>query len=286
MRKSVRFSNNNIDDGSLGKMNNEMCFCGERDSEKLFSIKRNNTDFRITKCKGCGVGKTTPSIPNQRGLEENIKFYKQHKKDFQKYFQNLLTKIKKFKTEGRMLDIGCNLGFFLELSNKEGFDIMGVESNSTAASLAKDLLGEKKVHSGRFEDINIKPDSFDIIVLNQVLEHMENPLETIKKCKSILKENGLLVLGLPDFGSVLSRLKGKDWRYLVPEQHVWHFTKENSKKLLEENGFDVLECNSDSPYFPFCFNPFLLIDKFYFELMSNVKEGDTFSIISRRNERK
>ncbi|MFH1562155.1 MAG: class I SAM-dependent methyltransferase [Nitrospirota bacterium] len=153
-----------------------------------------------------------------------------------------LTRIKEFVrggSGGRLLDVGCALGFFLDEARND-FDTYGVEISKFAAEYSSEKLG-LQVTTGRFLDIEFESESFDCITFWDVIEHLPDPTLNLKKAYNLLKPNGLLVLSTGDIGSFVAKLMGKHWHLLLPPQHIYYFSQETIKKILEKTGFEVVK---------------------------------------------
>ena len=79
------------------------------------------------------------------------------------------------------------------------------------------------------------------MIINHTLEHLESPKDVIKKVNSLLKKDGLILIDVPNFGSLSAQMQKNKWLYLLPEEHRWHFTEEGIERLLSDNGFKVIE---------------------------------------------
>lgn len=147
---------------------------------------------------------------------------------------------------GRVLDIGCNSGGFGEsLKRVRSVEVWGIEPNSAAAEKAKSLLDT--VICGYFTPELAVPDMyFDAIVMNDVLEHMEDPWAALELAKKKLAKNGRLVISLPnirEFDNLLHILLEKDFRYestgIRDSTHLRFFTRKSALRLMEQCGLMV-----------------------------------------------
>jgi 2-polyprenyl-3-methyl-5-hydroxy-6-metoxy-1,4-benzoquinol methylase len=196
----------------------------------------------IFKCKRCGLGwidganfkREAVSSYFTDGLDET---YEKERKNRKKTADILIRKIKKIKPCGRLLDIGCYSGIFLEVAQKYNYDIFGIEASSSALEIARQkVIGDFR--SGMAEDVLSQfPDRyFDIITLFDVLEHLGEPKEILLLIKSKLKDDGLLVFSTPDFSSLVAKIQREKWHAILPH-HLYYFSIKNLKILLRENGF-------------------------------------------------
>lgn len=141
--------------------------------------------------------------------------------------------------KGKLLDVGAATGTFLLNAKKRGWDVAGLEISGYASEQAqKEGLD---VRTGTLEARLFEPQSFDVITMFDLLEHVPNPDQTIALAKNLLKPNGLLVLNLPDAGSVYAKLTGKLWPLIVPPEHLCLFNQKNLAMLLKHHDLDVME---------------------------------------------
>lgn len=156
-----------------------------------------------------------------------------------KNFRLYLDKISHYKSSGRLLDIGCALGGFMEEVRELGWRVFGNDVSGFAVSIARKKF-PGKVRRGDFAKLKYQFNSFDVITLWDVIEHLENPLIAVKKIRRILRPKGLVVLTTGDSASLTARIMGSKWFFFIPPQHLWVFNKTNLKRLLEANGFKLL----------------------------------------------
>lgn len=148
--------------------------------------------------------------------------------------------IKKYKKNGKLLDIGCAFGFFLESASKKDYDVYGVELSSYSSKIAKDKFGAK-IFSGQLEKAEFPDQYFDIISMIDLLEHAPDPLNFIKEVKRILKLEGILVVITPDTSSFSRKLLGsKNWFHYKLE-HLFYFNKKSISFLMKKFNFEVID---------------------------------------------
>lgn len=144
------------------------------------------------------------------------------------------------------MDIGCNIGLFMKVAQQAGFDVKGVELNADCA-----LYGREKFHldidSNYLEDIAFPDETFDVITLFDVLEHIPNMNTFINEVKRILKNNGLIVLQSPNLNSLMSEITKGKWYWLGPPDHLYHFTPDAMTRFLRSHGFSIKEVKTWEP---------------------------------------
>jgi len=157
-------------------------------------------------------------------------------------------KIIKQNSAGKtILDFGCGTGEFLKLMKNRGWDTQGVEPSSAARATAIKNVGEK-IYTDLKE---IKESTFDSITLWHVLEHVHDLNGVLQNLKLLLKKSGTIFIAVPNFQSDDGQHYKSYWAgYDVP-RHLWHFSKNNMKQVLENNGLqitNILPMRMDSFY--------------------------------------
>lgn len=211
--------------------------------------------YSILKCSGCGIGITAPFSAKEQLLELNkgiyeveqrIRIYLSRQNEFKRRYDRYLKNIKKVKSHGKLLDIGCNIGFFIKAAQEVGFEVTGVELNDGCAA-----YGRKKfnldIYSKYLEDISFSDETFDVITLFDVLEHVPDMHSFLEEVRRILKYNGLLVLQSPNFNSLMAELTKSKWHWLAPPDHLYHFTPETMIRFLLSHGFAIREIRTWEP---------------------------------------
>jgi len=136
-----------------------------------------------------------------------------------------------------ILDVGCSSGNMLDYLKDRGYiNLYGVEMNEYAVKLARaKLLNVRKMDTG---NLDLK-ETFEVIYLNHVLEHIPDLNVFIDKIKLHLKSGAYLIIAVPNIGG--RNTGGKDWIGYQFEQHYWHFTPESLAKIFLKCGFSVHE---------------------------------------------
>jgi len=154
-------------------------------------------------------------------------------------FSFLLDRMVEIKpTKGKILDVGCSVGHFMEMANSYGYDVEGIELEPEARNVAIDRgfrVGEKLL-----EDSDIENNSFDVVSLLGLIEHVPNPIELMKEVRRILKNDGHVIFnGVPNINSLNNILLGKDARVFNGRNHLGYYTKKTFELLLKESGFKI-----------------------------------------------
>lgn len=158
--------------------------------------------------------------------------------------------INSFNLEGNtLLDIGCGTGDFLETALKDNWQITGIEPNENAR-----LIANSKTNNSVFEIehlVELKANSFDVITLWHVLEHLPNLEMHIKLFKHLLKPNGILLVAVPNFKSYDAMHYKNFWAAYDAPRHLWHFSQSSIKRLFKKEEIElegILPMQFDSYY--------------------------------------
>ena len=154
-----------------------------------------------------------------------------------KYIIDLINEVDK-KSNKTIFDIGCGLGYLLDSLKKGKRKLYGCELDSFATNIAKKF---GTIYCDKFENINIKKNSIDIIICHHVIEHVDKPEVFIKSIKDSLKKNGILILATPDFDSAMARRFGLKYRMFHDKTHVNFFTNESMHRFLRDYKFSIIK---------------------------------------------
>ena len=213
---------------------------------------------------------------------------------FEPMFRNIFLKryylIKRYVRSGpgKVLDIGCSNGVFLDLFGERGWETWGIEPSESG-----DVAGKKghKIIASFFEKVELSKNYYDLVIMNHTLEHMDNPSFVLKKIHTILKKGGTLFIDVPNAGGFGARLFGKYWPYRLPDEHKWQFTKRTLSEIVGKSGFKILCWESRSGIFEYA-NPLLelkrkrfvidILTAPYAVIATVLKMGDSMSIVGRK----
>jgi 2-polyprenyl-3-methyl-5-hydroxy-6-metoxy-1,4-benzoquinol methylase len=155
-------------------------------------------------------------------------------------YQKAIKIIRKFiGPSGKLLDIGCFCGLFLNEVAKSGWECCGIEPLVSPAIYARANFGINVITDTLKEDI-YPPESFDVVTAFQVFEHLVFPDEYLKIIANILKPGGLLVIEVPNIDTLLVKILMSKHRHFV-EDHVSFFSPSTLNQMLENFGFTILE---------------------------------------------
>lgn len=156
------------------------------------------------------------------------------------YYFRVLRKLieKTHPGPGRLLDVGCSRGWFLDtMTDWQGY---GNEISRVDAGIAQQKHGDR-IFNGAFEDYPLKKEFFDVITLQDVFDHMRDPVGTLAKCHSMLKPGGLLVIKVHNISCLYAKLAGKKFYAVIPPSHLFYYDKNTLKRILERTGFRMTD---------------------------------------------
>ncbi|MEP6652156.1 MAG: class I SAM-dependent methyltransferase [Myxococcales bacterium] len=208
----------------------------------------------LRKCVGCGLV-SVRAFPDQEELraiysadyfknaESSVMGYDDYEQDKQYIMKTAgrrLREIEQRTPPGRLLDVGCALGFFLEEAKRRGWTVQGIDISAHAAGYARDMLGIP-TRVGLLRDAQFEKASFDVITMWDVIEHVPDPVAELALCRDLLRPGGLLVLSTPDVGSLVAKVTGPRWMgFKLAEEHLYYFSRETMRGALSKAGFETL----------------------------------------------
>jgi 2-polyprenyl-3-methyl-5-hydroxy-6-metoxy-1,4-benzoquinol methylase len=170
--------------------------------------------------------------------------YPRDKAEHQQNFSKRMTAVEKIIPEEKLkkiFEIGCAYGFFGELVTKKWkAAYSGIDISKEATEFAKTTLNLNVFCGDYLESFPHKFD-FDTVFMWDVIEHLINPMMVVKKISAEISQGGFIVITTGDIGALLPRLQGKKWRMISPPAHLHYFNKRSITKLLEKNGFQVID---------------------------------------------
>lgn len=197
----------------------------------------------LVECRQCSLVFTSPRLKRDlilRGYVENEDpNYVSQASGRIRSFEGCLKQVERFAQVGTILDVGAAAGFFLKVAKDKGWVTFGIEPSKFLADFGNRNYGVN-VFCGTLEDSPKWRHQMDVVTLWDVLEHTFDPRDTLVRCNRYLKPNGHIVVNYPDIGSVLAKLAGRKWWFII-SVHLYYFTPKTIAKLLAETGFEVVE---------------------------------------------
>jgi 2-polyprenyl-3-methyl-5-hydroxy-6-metoxy-1,4-benzoquinol methylase len=145
-----------------------------------------------------------------------------------------------YPSRGKLLEIGSYLGIFLDRIRAAGWDVTGLEPFHSVAELSRKKYGLNVVEA-LLPEAKFPAGAFDAIIMLHVIEHLPNPAEYIREIRRIVRPGGAFVVETPRFDSLMFKVLGRRERSLSNcDGHIYFFTVQTLRELLERNGFEVV----------------------------------------------
>lgn len=253
--------------------------CGNTELEKSFDAVDHfatKETFPVYDCNACGF-RFTNDFPSEdsigryydspdyishsdsdKGVVNRLYHY------FRKYMLKEKVDLIAAHTEnksGRLLDIGCGTGYFLQAAKERGWHVRGIEKNATARESAVARTGAViEDENGLW---NLEEGTFDVVTLWHVLEHIEKLNETLEKLQNILKPDGFAMIALPNHHAYDAQFYKTFWAAYDVPRHLWHFSSLVVEKLLKKHGLEIIETRP------------MPLDAFYISMLSEKYMGSS-----------
>lgn len=217
----------------------------------------NKDGLKIAQCAGCSMVFVNPVL-NSAALEaiyrhedyseimeklqgdsheyRKMRFGRERVKNAEKFRDKNL----KFR---KWLDIGCSTGFVLEAAAEAGWEVTGIELNPYAAEFARKRNIE--VIDKDYIQVAFGNNAFSEVSLYDVLEHLEDPLQILKKAYNELADNGGLYIYVPNWDSASRFLMGYDAHFIWPSHHLNYFTPSTLAEMVKKSGFEVVHVETE-----------------------------------------
>lgn len=215
--------------------------CRSWETKPLFSKRYKDLTVNVVQCQNCGLVYLNPRV---KRLEARERLYSDSAPETGtpgsgritlKYLDSLLP------ARGKILDFVCRQGTFLQtLRDKfalREIELYGVEIRPAFVKIACDK--GIKAHYGPIEEVDLPEEFFDVITMRHTLEHLYNPNIALTKVHKILKQNGYLIVEVPNIASLDRMVLGQHWPGFMLPYHVYHFSPSTLAKFLEKQGFHV-----------------------------------------------
>lgn len=218
--------------------------CAVCKGKKHIPVFKNDT-ITLVKCLRCNLVQV-----EDLSATFNIKLYDYYKARMQlrdeelydpitaKRYLKLLDTFQRYRKNGMLLDIGCGEGHFLSVAKKNGWQVHGIEKAPHAVEICKRF--NVGVICADLLEIDLPCNSYDAVMMSEVLEHLTQPREYLLKVNEILRKGGILRITTPNFNCITRFLLRERWS-LIHKEHLFYFTPKTIKSLLKSCNFKVIE---------------------------------------------
>jgi len=282
--------------------------CRNIDSKIIYRVNTktysNKTQcYNLVKCKKCGLMYLNP-MPTRKEINdmyskdyfeftEKGNFNEEGKKVINeetiKRYQSALSRIERYVIKGRLLELGCGFGGFLNEAKQRGWVVLGLEPSQDMYLYCK-MRANLNVVNKTLEEARFKNGYFDAIYADNVIEHLLEPSLALKKLNKLIKKRGILYIRLPNengLAPIISRTLMKIKTAIGAKnnvqllQHLYYYDAKTINRMLEKNGFKIVllrKLNSGITYN----SSFVvrIITKFIFFIATILNQGNLFDIIA------
>ena len=251
-------------------------------------------DWSVYRCDGCGLGFLDPR-PDSDELNELYRsdyFQSHYDKGLKVESPEMKRRLsqethrirffKKGKRQGRLLDIGCGMGYFLLACRRCGYDVEGMDISTDSAAYVREEL-KIPVSVETIDGVDYPPASFDIITMWHFLEHTREPVKYLEKARLWLKPDGILVVDVPNYMGTDARKMWNRWPQWSLPYHFYHFTPETLNQLLAKQGFRTIRHkNYLSEYVKESLDRTIFL-KPVSRLIARFYSGHSFAVVTKKN---
>jgi len=221
--------------------------CAGEDFHQFTGYPKRN--WAVYACSGCTNAYTFPQ-PGQVSYDEH-RFADHYQKDeprWRSYATPILKFIGRQVPSGRLLDVGCAGGLLIDEALRLGYQAEGIEPSSVGVSYC--LQRGLQVRRGYFEADTYPSETFSVVVLAHVVEHVPDALALLRSARRVLRPNGVLCLSQTNYLGTIPKTFGRYWPYWVPQEHLVHFSPSGLRALLAKAGFEVVAHQFSSLDYP------------------------------------
>jgi len=165
--------------------------------------------------------------------------YLEDEKSYRGYFARKLDDLQRYKDAGRLLDVGCGAGFFLDAARDRGYHVSGLDLSSVPAAYARETL-RLDVTVGSLFDYQAPSSAFDVVTIFQTIEHEPTPVAFGAELFRMLAPGGILMVTTPAADGFVARVMGRRWFGYRNVEHVSFFNRQSLRYALERAGFEIV----------------------------------------------
>lgn len=195
----------------------------------------------LCKCRSCGFVFAN-KIPTTEELIQHYDGYSRN--DYLspltiKRYHELLDQFEAFRKTGKILDVGCGIGYFLEVAKERGWEVFGTEYTDDAIKICSDK--GITMQQGKLDPNSFDLNSFDVITSFEVIEHINNPKEELANFNKLLRSGGLVYITTPNFNSLLRYRLKDQYNVITYPEHLSYYTPKTLKNVFSRSGFKKIK---------------------------------------------
>jgi SAM-dependent methyltransferase len=200
----------------------------------------------ILRCPSCGLVYSDLHLSREQAVQlygrkyffgDEYFNYPEERRVFSKNFRRRIEILKKFSPGGKLFEIGCAYGFFLEEA-RPFWRVAGCDLFAQACTSANER--GLNVTCEDFLELPLEDGTFDVVALWDTIEHLSRPDLYFEKISRLLRKDGIVALTTGDIGSLTAKLRGGRWRLIHPPTHLYYFDRRTISRLLKRVGIEVI----------------------------------------------
>lgn len=205
----------------------------------------------IVECSGCGFHFVNPRHPKEVVWQRYSEDYfvneylpangvlngqVDHQANEARHGPTLALLERELGRTGRLLDIGSGAGLFIAAAARRNWSAVGLELSSTGVEFARTKLGVD-ARQGTAESLASLGETFDVVTMFDVIEHLYDPVEVLRLSRSVLRRGGLVMISTPNYDALSRLALGTDWAILSPLEHLYYFTAKTLRQAFYLAGY-------------------------------------------------
>src|SRR5215469_9658952 len=230
--------------------------CGATQDVPLFFKSEEDCEYRIAQCSVCGLVYVNPRTfaaehdgyfrgPYLDTIEVNGKL----RDTIERLYSEIMANLESYLYPGRLLDVGCAMGHFMDYARGRGWEVTGVECSRYAAAWGREHFGLRIHPICELTKAKFPSEYCDAAAMVEVIEHLPSPRQALSEVLRVLRPGGAICLTTPNFSSYRSLLLRDRWEVVIPSGHLYYFTAQTLGALLRSVGFcDVTELTKPASF--------------------------------------
>ena len=235
----------------------DCALCGSRASRPSYT----KLGLSIVECTGCGLRFVNPRYPKEVTWQRYSEAYflneylpaagviggrVNHQANQARHAATLTLLEAESGGTGRLLDIGSGAGLFLAAAAQRDWSVVGLELSSAGVEFSKRTLG-LDVRQATAESVDSLAETFDVVTMFDVIEHLYNPIAVLRLARSVLRPGGLMVVSTPNFDALSRLALGTDWAILSPLEHLYYFSAATLSRAFLAAGYSSSRIHNRHP---------------------------------------
>ena len=229
----------------------QLCGCNDQEVIYVAHDHYSQKSFYLVCCVNCSLVFTNPR-PSSDELGEYYpptyygdagqRFHPLIERAVHFFRKRLAEKIDShFPSRGRVLEIGSGRGSLLSELAEKGWTAIGTEYSENIIKEVTDTPGVKVYPTPKLQDCKFPDQYFNVVICYHVLEHLPEPIRTLREIHRIIDPQGLLIIAVPNIGGFTARLSKSHWFGIDAPRHLFHFTPETLETVLGQSGFKIIK---------------------------------------------